>query len=148
MTRLSWECEDACCCVLDFLEVIELIGWESIKKSIIVVKTKSDEWMNDLFRSITTKIFTNPAGVSKLKCWRTDDIGDVWFHCDSRFKNCTKIPSLGYCSNYESPMLICSMLIIDDCWWEPNSRNSVLSSSLSFKKFDLIPWPICLCRVQ
>ena len=43
MTRLPGECEDACCCVLNFLETIELIGWESIKKSIIVVKTRSDE---------------------------------------------------------------------------------------------------------
>ena len=37
----------------------------------------------------------------------------------------------------ESPTLICSMLILDNCSCEPNSRNSVLSS-LSFKKLAFV----------
>ena len=142
MTRLPGECEDACCCVLNFLEKIDLIGWESIKKSITVVKMRSDEWMNDLFSSITTKIFTNPADVSKLKCWRTDDTGDVWFQSPvSESKIAPRFQAWDTVAIDESPTLICSMLILDNCWCETNSRNSVLLS-LSFKKFDFIHWRI------
>ena len=36
--------------------------------------------MDNLFSGITAKVFANPADVSQLKCWRADDIGDVWFH--------------------------------------------------------------------
>ena len=64
MTGFPRECEDASSSILNFLEPIMLISWESIEKSIAVVETRGYKRMNNSFSGITNKVFANPADVS------------------------------------------------------------------------------------
>ena len=47
MTRLPGECEDACCCVLNFLEATELVSCMGVHKELRAFMLSRREAMNE-----------------------------------------------------------------------------------------------------
>ena len=140
---MTW-LQDACCCVLNFLETIAL-GWLGVHKEEHYCCQDEKWWMNEwMICSV----------VSRLRYLRTLLMFQSWNEEEKRMtlemcgfmvieesKTAPGFRAWDTVAKDESPTLICSMLILDNCWCEPNSRNSVLSS-LSFKKLAFIHWRI------
>ena len=116
----------------------ELILRETVKESILVVEPWCDKCMYNLFSSTLIQVFPYLAHISDMKWWYANDVGDVGFTVIVE-SNIT--PKLRACDEgviCESPIVINRRETFDNCWRDPNRRNSVFSS-FNFKKF---------CRIQ
>ena len=128
MAWLSGQSYNTSCCVLYVLKTRYLILRETIKKSIPVIEPWCDKCMYNLFSSTLIQVFPYSANISDMK-WGFRVI--VESNITPKFRACDE----GVIC--ESPIVINGRETFDNCWRDPNRRNSVFSS-FNFKKFCLI----------
>ena len=107
-----------------------LILRETIKESILVIEPWCDKCMYNLFSSTLIQAFHYSANISDMKWWYVNNVGDMRFSSHCRVKYNTQILCLWWGGYLRRETF-------DNCWRNPNRRNSVFSS-FNFKKFCLV----------
>ena len=145
MAWLSGQSYNTSCCVLYVLKTRYLILQETIKKSIPVIEPWCDKCMYNLFSSTLIQVFPYSANISDMKWWYANNhMLEIWGFRVIVESNIT--PKFCACDEgviCESPIVINGRETFDNCWRDPNRRNSVFSS-FNFKKFCLIQLLILL----
>ena len=129
MAWLSGQSYNTSCCVLYVLKTRYLILWETVKESITVIEPWCDKHMYNLFSSTLIQVFPYSANISDMKWWYANDV------VESNITPKLRASDEGVIC--ESQILINGRETFDNCWRDPNRRNSVFSS-FNFKKFCLV----------
>ena len=114
------------CCGLYVLKTRYLILRETIKESIPVIEPWCDKCMYNLFSSTLIQVFPYSANIYDMKWWYANNVRDMRFESHCRVKYNTQISCLwwgGYLW-----VVINGRETFDNCWRDPNRRNSVFMS--------------------
>ena len=138
MAWLSGQSYNTSCCVLYVLKTRYLILRETVKEGIPVIEPWCNKCMYNLFSSTLIQVFPYSANISDMNWWYANDVGYMTGFKVIVESNIT--PKLRACDEgviCESPIVINGRQTFDNCWRDPNRRNSVFSS-FNFKKFRLM----------